>query len=133
MAIKISDNTIIDDARRFINYHEVVTTASVSESYTVDLSTANVFDLTLTGNTTFIFSNPAEDEDTMHSFTLILRQGNTTGGTVTWPASVRFSFGEEPVLADANTGAYDVITFFTVDGGTSYAGAHALANVAPLE
>lgn len=130
MAIKISNNTIIDDARRFINYREVVTTASVSGSYTVNLSTANVFDLTLTGNTTFTFSNPAA-AGTMHSFTIILRQGSTAARTATWPASVRFSFGEVPVLASGTAGAYDVITFFTVNGGTRYAGAHALANVAP--
>ena len=129
MAIKINNSTIIDDSRRFTNYREIVTTTNVSSTYTVNLSTSNVFNLTMTGNTTFTFSNPAPS-GTMHSFTIILRQDGSGSKIATWPSSVRFSFGEVPGLATA-ANAYDVITFFTVDGGNRYVGAHALANIAP--
>ena len=129
MAIKIQGSTIIDDNRSFVAYRESVTFANtVSGSFTINLANSNAFDLTLTANTTLSFSNPAS-AGIMQSATIILRQGNTNQNVVTWPASVKWSFDEEPVLVSGSTGAYDVITVFTVDGGNTFSGAHALASV----
>ena len=129
MAIKIQGSTIIDDDRQLTAYRESVTTANnISGTYTVDLSSSNSFDLTIVANTSLSFSNVA-NSGIMQSATLIIRQGNTDENLITWPASVYWSFDEEPVLVSNSAGAYDVITLFTVDGGTTFSGAHALASV----
>jgi hypothetical protein len=109
-------------------YQETVTTnASVSSTYAVDLSTANVFKLTLTGNTTFSFTNPAASGTSTY-FTMIITQDATGSRTGTWPASVLWPNGSTPALS---TGASktDILNFITVNGGTTYYGSLALANM----
>jgi len=109
-------------------YKEYVTAnTSVATTYTVDLSTANVFALTLTGNTTFTFSNPASS-GISSAFTLIITQDATGSRTATWPASVKWPNGSTPVLS---TGASktDILNFITTNGGTTYYGSLSLANM----
>jgi hypothetical protein len=109
-------------------YKEYVTAnTSVSTTYTVDLSTANIFALTLTGNTTFSFTNPAAT-GTSSAFTMIITQDSTGSRTGTWPASVKWPGGSTPVLS---TGANktDILNFITVNGGTTYYGSLSLANM----
>jgi hypothetical protein len=109
-------------------YKEYVTSnTSVATTYTVDLSTANVFALTLTGNTTFTFSNPASS-GISSAFTLIITQDSTGSRTATWPASVKWPNGSTPVLS---TGASktDILNFITTNGGTTYYGSLSLANM----
>ena len=109
-------------------YKEYVTAnAAVTTTYTVDLSTANVFALTLTGNTTFTFSNPAASGIST-AFTLIITQDSTGSRTGTWPASVKWPNGSTPVLS---TGANktDILNFITTNGGTTYYGSLSLANM----
>lgn len=85
---------------------------------TLDFSTTNVFDLTLTGNTTFTFINPPPSTR-VYTATLILKQDATGGRSVTWPASRRYAGGvTPPPTTTAN--AVDIWTVTTYDGGTTY-------------
>ena len=82
----------------------------------IDLSTGNYFTKTITGNSTFTFSNPPAS-GTVGSFTLELTH---TGGTVTWPSSVKFPLDTPPTLT---TGRTHLFVFSTDDNGARYRGA----------
>ena len=82
----------------------------------IDLSTGNYFTKTISGNSTFTFSNPPSS-GTVGSFTLELTHSS---GTVTWPASVKFNSDTAPTLT---TGKTHLFFFVTDDGGTRYRGA----------
>ena len=91
---------------------------SASGTVTLDLSTNNVFEVTLVGNTTFAFSNPPANTK-LFSFTLIVKQDATGGRTIAWPSSKKFSGGvTPPPTTTAN--AIDVWSIMTYDGGSSY-------------
>lgn len=82
----------------------------------IDLSTGNYFTKTISGNSTFTFSNPPAS-GTVGSFTLELTHSS---GTVTWPSSVKFNSDTAPTLT---TGKTHLFFFVTDDGGTRYRGA----------
>ena len=82
----------------------------------IDLSTGNYFTKTISGNSTFTFSNPPAS-GTVGSFTLELTH---TSGTVAWPSSVKFNSDTAPTLT---TGKTHLFFFVTDDGGTRYRGA----------
>lgn len=102
------------------------TTESVSINATsgtvpvIDFSLAHVFDVTLTDNATFTFSNPPSTGES-GSFTLILRQDATGNRIPTWPASVVWAESTEPTVSNA-ANAVDVLTFFTTNAGTTWYG-----------
>ena len=95
-----------------------VTNSSATGTVTLDLSTSNVFQVTLTGNTTFAFSNPPANTK-VFSFTIIATQDATGGRTITWPTSKKFAGGVTPPPTTA-ANAVDVWSVMTYDGGTSY-------------
>lgn len=86
---------------------------------TIDLATATNFTHTLTGATTYTFSNPATTGNAT-AFTLKVIQ-DSTARTITWPASVDWAGGAAPTLT-ATSGGVDVFVFYTIDGGTTYYG-----------
>lgn len=86
---------------------------------TIDLATATNFTHTLTGATTYTFSNPATTGNAT-AFTLKVIQ-DSTARTITWPASVDWAGGTAPTLT-ATSGGVDVFVFYTIDGGTTYYG-----------
>ena len=98
----------------------LTTTASSGSTETLDLTNGNVFDVTLSENCTFTFSNPPSS-GTAGSFTLILRQDGTGSRTATWPASVDWPAATAPTLSSGASDV-DVFTFLTVDGGTTWLG-----------
>lgn len=93
--------------------------ATATGTVTLDLSTTNVFDLTLTGNVTFAFSNPAPNTR-VQTFTIIAKQDATGGRTVTWPATISKYAGGNIPPATTTTNAIDIWTITTYDGGTTY-------------
>ncbi len=111
----------ISNKKKFKNYSETLTTANSSTSYTIDLTNGNVFDITMTGNCTFTFSNPPAS-GIAGSFTLILTQDGTGSRTATWPASVDWAGGTAPTLTTTATTGVDVLVFITTDGGTTWLG-----------
>ena len=86
-------------------------------SSTLDLFTGNVFSDAPAANVTYVFSNPPAT-GTAYGFTLKVTPSATV--TVTWPASVDWAGGTAP---DAPaSGATNVYSFYTQDGGTTYYG-----------
>lgn len=88
-------------------------------AHTIDLASGEVHDLTLTANCTLTFDGAATG--VVSSFTLILRQDATGSRTVTWPASVDWPDATAPTLSAA-ANSVDVLTFMTVDDGTTWLG-----------
>lgn len=82
----------------------------------IDLSTGNYFTKTISGNSTFTFSNPPSS-GTVGSFTLELTHSS---GTVTWPSSVKWPADTAPTLT---TGKTHLFIFVTDNGGSRYRGA----------
>jgi len=81
----------------------------------VDCSTANYFTKTITGATTFTFSNaPA---GLAYGFTMEVTCNGSNA--ITWPASVKWPADTAPTLTDAKT---QVFVFITDDGGTRWRG-----------
>lgn len=111
----VIDNSLIGAS--ITSYTEVVTTANTGASYAIDLSTARVFDLTLTANCTFSFSNIPASGCT--SITLYLHQDATGSRTVTWPAAVIWPGGTAPTLT-TTASHVDVIIMTTVNAGTTW-------------
>lgn len=99
------------------SYSETVGTLT-GTTPTVDLSTATVFTHTMSGNTTYSFSNPPST-GTALGFVMKITQG-ASAYTIGWPASVRWNSGVAPTVPGA--GETDVYVFFTHDGGTNYYG-----------
>lgn len=94
--------------------------AASGAAQTLDLETAGVFEVTLDANCTLTFDNPPAS-GRMGRLTLFLVQDGVGSRTVTWPASVKWPAGTAPVLA-TDPGQTDVLTFMTVDGGTTWFG-----------
>ena len=93
---------------------------NTTATYTVDISTGSTFNLILSANCTFTFSNPTASA-TGCSFTLILKQDSTGSRTVTWPVSVKWPGNRAPVIPPT-AGHSTIVSFFTPDAGTTYLG-----------
>ena len=100
-------------------YHETVV-ALTGTTPTADLTDAPVFTITLSGATTFTFSNPVSS-GTAQGFTIVVTQHGSSNYNITWPASVKWQFGVDPVVT-LSASAKDIFSFFTIDGGTTYYG-----------
>ena len=88
----------------------------------IDTSAGTYFSKTITANTTFtITGTPSSAAATI---SLILTNGGNY--TVTWPSSFKWAEGTPPTLTSGGT---DLLTFATIDGGTTWYCAHSLANV----
>jgi len=96
------------------------TGVATSTTYTVDIENGNVYNLVLTGNCAFTFSNPTGTGNAC-SFTLLLRQDTTGSRTATWPSVVKWANGNAPVLTTTALRT-DVLSFTTVDGGSTWFG-----------
>lgn len=100
------------------DYSETAVVATgVTGTRALDLSTGNVFDMTLSGNTTFTFNNPPASGKA-GSFTLIIRQPSTLR-TVTFPSSVKWNSDSVPGFVASKVA---VLTFVTVNGGARWYG-----------
>lgn len=98
------------------NYvRETPAVANTGTAYTIDLASATLFNLTLTGNCTYTF--PTATSGTQ--FTIVQLQDATGSRTVTWPSSVRWAGGTAPVIT-ATASKTDVISF--VADGTYWLG-----------
>ena len=95
-------------------------TSSVSAvaALDIDLSASNYFTKTISGNSTFTFSNPPAS-GTVGSFTL---EVNYTGGDILWPTSVYWN-GAGQTAPTITAGKVQLYMFVTRDGGTTYRGA----------
>jgi len=98
-------------------------TAEAVGALDISLATGNYFTKTISGNSTFTFSNPPAS-GTVGSFTLELTHSS---GTVSWPdatvsgtSTVKWPADTAPTLTAGKT---HLFVFVTDDGGTTYRGA----------
>jgi hypothetical protein len=87
---------------------------------TVNIANGNVQKVTLTANCTITLTSPASGA--MRSLTLLVFQDGTGSRTITWPASVKWGNAGAPVLT-TTASKMDIVSLFTVDGGTNWYGA----------
>jgi hypothetical protein len=106
--IKFFDGT----AWRSQFYPEIIAMAALD----VNCSLSTYFRKTISSNSTFTFSNAPSGY--AFAFTLELTH---TSGTVTWPASVRWTGNAAPTLTSPRV---HLFTFLTDDGGSSWRGAY---------
>ena len=92
-------------------------------STTIDLSKGSTFSKTVTAATTFNCVGVPENTTTI--FTLVLTNGGNY--TVRWPSSFKWSDGTPPELTSNGT---DILTFITIDGGTTWYGSLSMSAVA---
>jgi hypothetical protein len=110
-------------------YRETSAPFTITGPFALNLFNSNIFDLTLeVGSYALTFAN-APSPGVAQSITVILRQPSTTGNVVTYANTVKWSNGEVPVLSSGIANKLDILTFITVDGGITFYGAHAMANV----
>jgi hypothetical protein len=93
-------------------YHDA---GNSTGNITVNFNNGNNQKLTLTGAVNLGFSNPISGAN----YTLVLVQGGSGSYTVTWPASVLWPSGVDPILSTA-IGAVDAINLLY--DGTNYLG-----------
>ena len=89
--------------------------ATAAGALDLDLRTSNYFTKTISGNSTFTFSNPAAS-GTVSAFTLELTHSS---GSVTWPGTVKWNGDSAPTLTAGKT---HLFMFVTDDGGSRYRG-----------
>ena len=89
--------------------------ATAAAALDLDLNTSNYFTKTISGNSTFTFSNPAAS-GTVSIFMLELTHSS---GTVTWPGTVKWNADTAPTLT---TGKTHLFMFVTDDNGSRYRG-----------
>lgn len=95
---------------------------NVSGATTIDLSLGTVITATVTAATTFSVTNIPSSTQFV-SFTLVLTNGGAS--TVTWMSGTKWQNSTAPDLSFSST---DVLTFFTVDNGTTWRGSVVMAN-----
>jgi len=97
------DKNYVTGLTSSISVNPVVVTSGVTGSIIVDLSSGDVFILTLTGNTTFNFTG--ETVGKQYIFKIIK---DTTEKTFTWTAGrYRFPFGTAPLMTNPTTNGSD--------------------------
>jgi hypothetical protein len=89
----------------------VTSLGNVSGTVTMDLTTSSQWTMTITGATTFAFSNPPASGSWEVAY---LRLTNAGSATITWPTSTKFSAGTAPTLTAAGVDLlgvfYDTVT-----------------------
>ena len=97
---------------------EAVTVTQSSGTVTLDLAQGNFFEFTLTENVTgWTFSNLATS-GTASSWIIKITQHASSAKTVAYPSAVKWAVGADHVMSTA-TGAIDIVSMFTIDGGTT--------------
>lgn len=97
---------------------EAVTVTQSSGTVTLDLAQGNFFEFTLTENVTgWTFSNLASS-GTASSWIIKITQHASSAKTVAYPSSIKWAGGTDHVMSTA-TGAIDIVSMFTIDGGTT--------------
>ena len=94
------------------NYSENIVAVSGTA---VDCSTGNYFTKTITGATTFNFTNVPSGVAYAFTFEVTLNGSNA----ITWPGSVKWPADTAPTITDGKT---QVFVFLTDDGGTRWRG-----------
>ena len=82
------------------------------------MAQGNFFEFTLTENVTgWTFSNLASS-GTASSWIIKITQHGSSAVTVAYPSAVKWAGGTDHVMSTA-TGSIDIVSMFTIDGGTT--------------
>lgn len=100
---------------------ETLVTATTGATYTINAANGNGFDLTLSANCTFTITGFTSGF--LCSCFVKLTQG-ASAYTDTWPAAVKWPSGSRPLLT-TTSGNFSILTFTSVDGGTTIIGGFA--------
>ena len=123
-----NDRNYANSTNGFGTGAETITTVAYAGGINLDWSLFTNFKVVLSGGTTIAFSNPPP-VGKMQTLSIVIEQDGVGSRLVTWPATVRWSYGTAPVLTTTGN-RRDIFTFTTFDAGTTYAGAWSMANVA---
>lgn len=93
-----------------------------NNNYTIDVTKSSCFTKTISSFTVFKFNGVPSNKASC--FTLILTNGSSEY-QVEWPESVKWADGTPPKLTENGT---DVLTFITMDGGTTWYGCPSIIN-----
>ncbi len=102
----------------------IVTNTTTTGAIALNLTNGNVFNLTLTGNTTFTFTGATSGKAC--AFSVYMTQDSTGSRAVTWP-TVKWAGGTAPTLT-TTAGATDILVFESLNGGTTWYGSLVGAN-----
>ena len=118
--VDMSFNTLFEPTLRY--YNEVLASPAISANVlTLDLSTAQMFTVSLNANiTTLTISNTPATANRSIGFTLIFT-ADGTARSVTWGAAVKWANNDPPALTSTN-GKKDILSFVSPDGGTNWYG-----------
>jgi len=119
-SIAMADNTILRP--RFTDFgitHTVVTQSTSTPDF--DIVNGNSFVVTLTENATFSLSSPSATGIFCQISIKVIQDGAGGAYTVTWPGSVQWPGGTNPIVSTGN-GAVDRFTLSTIDAGTIWYG-----------
>jgi len=120
-------NNIIDKPTIKAQRQAYVNVGTVTGNTTVDLSTGDVFDITLAASINLIFSNAAS-ANSLGTFQLLLRQTANGSNTVSYANTVRWSDNVQPILT-ITSNTMDVIQLSTYNNGSFFLGAQVYANI----
>lgn len=99
---------------------EIATQATASGATTLNLDNGNYQKLTLTGNVTLSVTNATSGKACW--FTVDITQDGTGGRSTTWMSGITWvGLGAAPTLL-TTAGARELVTFLTLDGGTTLLG-----------
>lgn len=104
---------------------DTLTSTSATGATNIDVSAASTYKYTITGNTTFSFTNVGTTA--CFSFTVITVNDATAGRTIAWPAGVKWAGGVIPPRTTA-ANAIDFWYFATFDTGTTWYGSLSIAD-----
>ena len=122
--VTFSNNFLTAPAMKaFSEYVSDVTTTSATT--TLDLSTSNFFNVTVSRNTTLAFTNAPSGR--AYSFNVVLTQDSTGGWTVSLPVSCKYPNGLAPTKT-TTANSTDIWTFTTYNGGTTYMASLSIKN-----
>lgn len=115
-------NLGLHDKATFKNYKEVDSSISPSsQTLTINLNNGNIFVVSKTSDITSITISNIPSSSFVGNFTLIIENGVGAGGFINWPNSIKWGDAGPPALS-TTLGNIDVLTFITLDGGTSWLG-----------
>jgi hypothetical protein len=113
----------------FKNYQETDTSPTISAgNLNLNLSLGNIFIVSRDQNINSISITNSPSSSHIGNFTLILENAIGSGGTITWPASIKWPGGTAPTISNT-LGKRDVFSFISTDGGTTWMGFIGMQNI----
>jgi len=118
--VYLNSNTLYKPTLQY--YNEPVSSPSISgNTLSLDLSLAQIFTVNLNSDIgTFTIQNTPTTANRSMGLTLILTADGTPRA-ITWGSLIKWPSAIPPTLTSTNN-KKDILSFFTVDGGTSYFG-----------